>query len=68
MEMMEGIYPEILTLFKPPAHTISQRLRQLKKVPPELIPLGVVIGYSPSIQPQMMIRSQSGSKEQKANP
>ncbi|KAI5852584.1 hypothetical protein DFP73DRAFT_533302 [Morchella snyderi] len=26
------------------AHTISQRLRQLKKVPAELIPLGVVIG------------------------
>ncbi|KAI9712805.1 MAG: hypothetical protein M1820_001427 [Bogoriella megaspora] len=25
------------------AHTISQRLRTLKKIPPELIPLGVVI-------------------------
>lgn len=25
------------------AHTISQRLRQLKKIPPELIPLGVVL-------------------------
>lgn len=23
-----------------PAHTISQRLRQLKKIPPELLPLG----------------------------
>ena len=26
------------------AHTISQRLRSLKKIPPELLPLGVVIG------------------------
>ncbi|KAL1965562.1 hypothetical protein VTN77DRAFT_5646 [Rasamsonia byssochlamydoides] len=25
------------------AHTISQRLRQLKKIPPELIPLGIVL-------------------------
>nr|POE46938.1 hypothetical protein CFP56_00270 [Quercus suber] len=25
------------------AHTISQRIRQLKKIPPELIPLGVVL-------------------------
>ncbi|KAG0639053.1 hypothetical protein HOY80DRAFT_114669 [Tuber brumale] len=25
------------------AHTISQRIRMLKKVPPELIPLGVVM-------------------------
>ncbi|CAK3985559.1 uncharacterized protein RCC_02627 [Lecanosticta acicola] len=25
------------------AHTISQRLRTLKKIPPELIPLGIVI-------------------------
>ncbi|KAF2173295.1 hypothetical protein M409DRAFT_17237 [Zasmidium cellare ATCC 36951] len=25
------------------AHTISQRLRTLKKIPPELIPLGVVL-------------------------
>ncbi|RMZ15014.1 hypothetical protein D0860_01872 [Hortaea werneckii] len=25
------------------AHTISQRLRQLKRIPPELIPLGVVL-------------------------
>ncbi|KAL4935025.1 hypothetical protein BDV06DRAFT_217730 [Aspergillus oleicola] len=24
------------------AHTISQRLRQLKKIPPELLPLGTV--------------------------
>jgi hypothetical protein len=27
------------------AHTISQRLRTLKKIPPELLPLGVVIGF-----------------------
>jgi len=26
------------------AHTISQRLRMVKKVPPELIPLGLVLG------------------------
>jgi hypothetical protein len=26
------------------AHTISQRIRTLKKIPPELLPLGVVIG------------------------
>lgn len=26
------------------AHTISQRLRMIKRVPPELIPLGVVLG------------------------
>ena len=25
------------------AHTISQRLRTLKRIPPELIPLGVVL-------------------------
>ncbi|PWW71865.1 hypothetical protein C7212DRAFT_338391, partial [Tuber magnatum] len=25
------------------AHTISQRIRMLKKVPPELIPLGIVM-------------------------
>ncbi|MCJ1312907.1 hypothetical protein MMC25_006583 [Agyrium rufum] len=28
------------------AHTISQRIRQLKKVPPELIPLGVVLAVA----------------------
>ncbi|KAL4893179.1 hypothetical protein BDV59DRAFT_178597 [Aspergillus ambiguus] len=27
------------------AHTVSQRLRLIKKVPPELIPLGIVLGY-----------------------
>ncbi|KIW06315.1 uncharacterized protein PV09_02780 [Verruconis gallopava] len=33
------------------AHTISQRLRSLKKIPPELIPLGVVLGYAPLRSP-----------------
>ncbi|KAA6414512.1 MAG: NADH-ubiquinone reductase complex 1 MLRQ subunit [Lasallia pustulata] len=28
------------------AHTISQRLRTLKKIPPELIPLGIVLGIA----------------------
>ncbi|KAL4952914.1 hypothetical protein BDW69DRAFT_166618 [Aspergillus filifer] len=28
------------------AHTISQRLRQLKKIPPELLPLGLVLGVA----------------------
>ncbi|CAF9924356.1 MAG: hypothetical protein GOMPHAMPRED_003603 [Gomphillus americanus] len=28
------------------AHTVSQRLRSLKKIPPELIPLGVVLGVA----------------------
>ncbi|PSN63705.1 hypothetical protein BS50DRAFT_576327 [Corynespora cassiicola Philippines] len=28
------------------AHTISQRLRQLKKIPAELIPLGVVLAVA----------------------
>ncbi|KAM0805719.1 hypothetical protein BDR22DRAFT_798215 [Usnea florida] len=28
------------------AHTISQRLRTLKKIPPELMPLGVVLGVA----------------------
>ncbi|SZF04007.1 unnamed protein product [Blumeria hordei] len=28
------------------AHTISQRLRNLKKIPPELIPLGMVVGVA----------------------
>ncbi|KAA8901361.1 hypothetical protein FN846DRAFT_908978 [Sphaerosporella brunnea] len=26
------------------AHTITQRIRQLKKVPPELFPIGIVVG------------------------
>ncbi|KAK0634686.1 hypothetical protein B0T17DRAFT_514029 [Bombardia bombarda] len=28
------------------AHTISQRLRRLKSIPPELIPLGAVVGLA----------------------
>ncbi|KAL4978490.1 hypothetical protein BDW66DRAFT_149034 [Aspergillus desertorum] len=37
--------------FAPPkeaqsAHTISQRLRTLKKIPPELLPLGLVLGVA----------------------
>ncbi|KAI0131252.1 hypothetical protein F4814DRAFT_405361 [Daldinia grandis] len=28
------------------AHTISQRLRKLRQIPAELIPLGVVVGFA----------------------
>ncbi|KAI0602221.1 hypothetical protein F4775DRAFT_588447 [Biscogniauxia sp. FL1348] len=28
------------------AHTVSQRLRKLKQIPAELIPLGVVVGFA----------------------
>lgn len=35
--------PRSRQLTSHPAHTISQRLRTLKKIPPELIPLGVVL-------------------------
>ncbi|KAK4216148.1 hypothetical protein V8F33_010886 [Rhypophila sp. PSN 637] len=28
------------------AHTVSQRLRRLRKIPAELIPLGVVVGFA----------------------
>ncbi|KAK5045885.1 hypothetical protein LTR84_008671 [Exophiala bonariae] len=28
------------------AHTITQRIRSLKKIPPELLPLGVVIAFA----------------------
>ncbi|KAK4122655.1 hypothetical protein N657DRAFT_691156 [Parathielavia appendiculata] len=28
------------------AHTVSQRLRRLKQIPPELIPLGVVVAFA----------------------
>ncbi|KAF2400260.1 hypothetical protein EJ06DRAFT_530251 [Trichodelitschia bisporula] len=28
------------------AHTISQRIRTLRKIPAELIPLGVVLGFA----------------------
>ncbi|KAK1836146.1 hypothetical protein QBC39DRAFT_338902 [Podospora conica] len=30
------------------AHTVSQRLRRLRKIPPELIPLGVVVAFAVS--------------------
>ncbi|KAK4540653.1 hypothetical protein LTR36_008984 [Oleoguttula mirabilis] len=29
-----------------PAHTVSQRIRSLKKIPPELIPLGIVLAVA----------------------
>merc|ERR1712098_759001 len=32
------------------AHTITQRLRNLKRIPPELLPLGVVIAYVSGLQ------------------
>ncbi|KIW06316.1 hypothetical protein, variant [Verruconis gallopava] len=38
------------------AHTISQRLRSLKKIPPELIPLGVVLGFAITIAIYSSIR------------
>ncbi|KAF7507561.1 hypothetical protein GJ744_010352 [Endocarpon pusillum] len=52
-----GVRPQIRTLHasrglsrqkvdEHSAHTISQRLRTLKKIPPELLPLGVVIGFA----------------------
>ena len=28
------------------AHTVSQRLRRFRQIPPELIPLGVVVGFA----------------------
>ncbi|KAL2174265.1 uncharacterized protein P884DRAFT_332133 [Thermothelomyces heterothallicus CBS 202.75] len=28
------------------AHTVSQRLRRLKQIPPELLPLGVVVAFA----------------------
>ncbi|KAI0181928.1 hypothetical protein GGR52DRAFT_568138 [Hypoxylon sp. FL1284] len=28
------------------AHTVSQRLRKFRQIPPELIPLGVVVGFA----------------------
>ncbi|GAB1313282.1 hypothetical protein MFIFM68171_03492 [Madurella fahalii] len=28
------------------AHTVSQRLRRLRQIPPELIPLGVVVSFA----------------------
>jgi len=28
------------------AHTVSQRIRRLRRIPPELIPLGIVVGIA----------------------
>ncbi|GAB7337143.1 hypothetical protein MBLNU457_g2537t1 [Dothideomycetes sp. NU457] len=38
------------------AHTISQRIRTLKKIPPELIPIGVVLGVAISFAIYSLIR------------
>ncbi|KAG4437800.1 hypothetical protein DL95DRAFT_382909 [Leptodontidium sp. 2 PMI_412] len=38
------------------AHTISQRLRTLKKIPPELIPLGIVVGVAVGFAGYSMVR------------
>ncbi|KAI9684947.1 MAG: hypothetical protein M1822_005596 [Bathelium mastoideum] len=38
------------------AHTISQRLRTLKKIPPELIPLGVVLAAAIAAAIYSMLR------------
>ncbi|PSK36055.1 hypothetical protein B9Z65_5870 [Elsinoe australis] len=38
------------------AHTISQRIRTLKKIPPELIPLGVVLAVAIFAAGYSMIR------------
>ena len=38
------------------AHTISQRLRTLKKIPPELIPLGVVLAVAVGAAAYALIR------------
>lgn len=38
------------------AHTISQRLRQLKRIPPELIPLGVVLAAAVFAAGYSMVR------------
>ncbi|GKU00447.1 hypothetical protein FLAG1_00285 [Fusarium langsethiae] len=34
------------TLTESQGHTISQRLRKLKQIPPELYPLAVVVGFA----------------------
>ncbi|KAK5112051.1 hypothetical protein LTR62_004585 [Meristemomyces frigidus] len=39
------------------AHTISQRLRSLKRVPPELIPLGVVLAAALGAAGYSIVRS-----------
>ncbi|PBP20459.1 hypothetical protein BUE80_DR008790 [Diplocarpon rosae] len=38
------------------AHTISQRLRTLKKIPPELIPIGFVVGVALSFAGYSLVR------------
>ncbi|PVH72371.1 hypothetical protein DL98DRAFT_433325 [Cadophora sp. DSE1049] len=40
----------------PVTHTISQRLRTLKKIPPELIPLGIVVGVAVGFAGYSMVR------------
>jgi hypothetical protein len=42
----EAIYGQSVANNEITAHTITQRIRSLKKIPPELIPLGVVIAYA----------------------
>ncbi|KAI4803575.1 hypothetical protein E4T44_10727 [Aureobasidium sp. EXF-8845] len=38
------------------AHTISQRLRTLKKIPPELIPIGIVLAVAIGFAAYSLIR------------
>ncbi|PQE25413.1 hypothetical protein CJF30_00000099 [Rutstroemia sp. NJR-2017a BBW] len=38
------------------AHTISQRLRQWRKIPPELVPLGIVVGVAVGFAGYSLIR------------
>jgi len=38
------------------AHTISQRLRNLRKIPPELIPLGIVVGIAVGFAGYSLVR------------
>lgn len=38
------------------AHTISQRLRKLKRIPPELIPLGVVVAVAVTAAGYSLVR------------
>ncbi|OWO97500.1 hypothetical protein B2J93_9121 [Marssonina coronariae] len=38
------------------AHTISQRLRTLRKIPPELIPIGFVVGVALSFAGYSLVR------------
>ncbi|KAJ9149280.1 hypothetical protein NKR23_g4421 [Pleurostoma richardsiae] len=36
----------IADLLDAAAHTVSQRLRRLRKIPPELLPLGAVVAFA----------------------